>query len=96
VRGRSRRQRPAGPQTRRASRGGTPADPSWPSCGTLVDRAVVGGPQTAQSQLLELIERTATDELMITSHVADAAVRARGLEHVARAFELQPAVATIT
>jgi len=61
-----------------------------------VDRAVVGGPQTAQSQLLELIERTATDELMITSHVADAAVRPCGLEHVVRAFELQPAVATIT
>ena len=29
-----------------------------------------------------------TDELMITSHVADAAVRVRGLEHVAEAFEL--------
>lgn len=60
-----------------------------------VDRAIVGGPETMQSQLLELIERTATDELMITSHVADAAVRARGLEHMARAFELRPAAAAI-
>ncbi len=54
-----------------------------------VNRAIVGGPETVHGQLLELVERTGTDELMITSHVADPAVRARGLEHVARAFELQ-------
>ena len=53
-----------------------------------VARAIVGGPQTVHSQLLDLVERTATDELMLTSHVADAAVRARGLEHIAQAFEL--------
>ncbi|MEY2441463.1 MAG: hypothetical protein QOJ46_889, partial [bacterium] len=54
-----------------------------------IARAIVGGPQTVYAKLLDLVERTHTDELMITSHVADAAVRARGLEHVARAFELQ-------
>jgi luciferase family oxidoreductase group 1 len=54
-----------------------------------VARAIVGGPATVHSKLLDLVERTNTDELMITSHVADAAVRARGLEHVAAAFELQ-------
>jgi luciferase family oxidoreductase group 1 len=55
-----------------------------------VARAIVGGPQAVHSQLLDLAERTRTDELMITSHVADADVRARGLEHVAQAFELSP------
>ncbi len=53
-----------------------------------VSRAIVGGPQTVHSRLLDLVERTATDELMITSHVADAAVRGRGLEWVADLFEL--------
>jgi luciferase family oxidoreductase group 1 len=52
-------------------------------------RAIVGGPDTVSSQLLDLVERTGTDELMVTSHVADADVRARGLEHVARAFDLE-------
>jgi len=55
-----------------------------------VKRAIVGGPASVRSQLLDLAERTHTDELMITSHVADADVRARGLEHVAQAFELAP------
>jgi luciferase family oxidoreductase group 1 len=54
-----------------------------------IARAIVGGPQSVHAQLLDLAERTQTDELMVTSHVADPAVRARGLEHVARAFELQ-------
>ena len=51
-------------------------------------RAIVGRPQTVHSALLDLLERTVADELMVTSLVADADVRARGLEHVARAFEL--------
>ena len=54
-----------------------------------IARAIVGGPETVHSQLLDLAERTQADELMVTSHVADPAVRARGLEHVARAFELE-------
>jgi luciferase family oxidoreductase group 1 len=53
-----------------------------------IARAIVGGPATVHARLLDLVERTGTDELMITSHVADAGVRARGLEHVADAFEL--------
>jgi luciferase family oxidoreductase group 1 len=55
-----------------------------------IARAIVGGPETVRSQLLELVERTGTDELMITSQVADVGTRIRGLEHVARAFELTP------
>ncbi len=54
-----------------------------------IARAIVGGPERVYSQLLDLVERTQTDELMVTSHVADPAARARGLEHVARAFDLQ-------
>jgi luciferase family oxidoreductase group 1 len=60
-----------------------------------IARAIVGGPATVHSALLDLAERTATDELMITSHVADAQLRIRALEHVAQAFELvaQPVAA---
>ena len=59
-----------------------------------IARAIVGSPSRVHSALLNLAERTQTDELMVTSHVADATVRARGLGHVARAFELdaQPVV----
>jgi luciferase family oxidoreductase group 1 len=53
-----------------------------------IARAIVGGPATVHAQLLDLAERTQADELMVTSHVADPAARARGLEHVARCFEL--------
>ena len=53
-----------------------------------VARTIVGGPATVRSRLLDLVERTGADELMITSHVTDAAVRARGLEYVALAFDL--------
>ena len=52
-------------------------------------RAIVGGPRTVHSQLLDLAERTQTDELMVTSHVADPARRMRGLQHVAASFELE-------
>jgi luciferase family oxidoreductase group 1 len=54
-----------------------------------IARAIVGGPERVHSRLLDLAERTQTDELMVTSHVADPAARARGLDHVARAFGLQ-------
>jgi luciferase family oxidoreductase group 1 len=58
-----------------------------------IARAIVGGPATVHAGLLDLVERTGTDELMLTSHVADPELRARALEHVAGAFELtaQPA-----
>ena len=56
----------------------------------VMNRAVAGGPGTVHSGLLELVERTRPDELMITSNMPDGALRARGLEHVARAFDLQP------
>lgn len=55
-----------------------------------IARAIVGGPATVHSGLLDLAERTGTDELMVTSHVANADVRACGLAHIARAFRLSP------
>jgi luciferase family oxidoreductase group 1 len=54
-------------------------------------RQVAGGPATVHAGLLDLIERTRTDELMITSNVADPALRIRALEHVAAEFGLAPA-----
>lgn len=52
-------------------------------------RVIVGGPQAVHAALLDLVERTQPDELMVTAHVADPEARVRGLEHVARAFELR-------
>jgi len=58
-----------------------------------IARAIVGGPETVHAGLLDLLERTGTDELMLTSQVADPQQRARALERVAQSFELvaQPA-----
>jgi luciferase family oxidoreductase group 1 len=55
----------------------------------VMNRAIAGGPGTVHSGLLDLVERTRPDELMITSNIPDATLRARGLEHVARAFDLE-------
>ncbi|MDX6677292.1 MAG: hypothetical protein QOE31_1344, partial [Solirubrobacteraceae bacterium] len=55
-----------------------------------IERAIVGGPQTVHTALLDLVERTGTDELMLTSQVVDADLRAQALERVAQAFELAP------
>ena len=55
-----------------------------------IARAIVGGPQTVHSALVDLLERTGTDELMLVSQVTDVARRISGLEQVARAFELAP------
>jgi len=55
-----------------------------------IQRAIVGGPDTVHAQLVDLLERTATDELMLVSQVTDPAQRIRGLERVAEAFELAP------
>ena len=54
-------------------------------------RVIIGGPESVHSQLLDLVERTGTDELMLVSQVTDATQRISGLERVARAFELEPA-----
>jgi len=53
-----------------------------------IARAIVGGAETVHAALLDLVERTGTDELMLTSQVADAGQRAQALERVAQAFEL--------
>jgi luciferase family oxidoreductase group 1 len=55
-----------------------------------VARAIVGSAETVHAALLDLIERTAADELMLTSQVTDPEARAQALERVAQAFELAP------
>jgi luciferase family oxidoreductase group 1 len=51
-------------------------------------RPIVGSAQTVHAGLLDLVERTGTDELMLTSQVAEAGMRERGLELLADAFAL--------
>ncbi|MDX6691708.1 MAG: hypothetical protein QOG15_3165 [Solirubrobacteraceae bacterium] len=61
---------------------------------TVVDdaigRAIVGGVDTVHAGLVDLLERTGADELMLTSQVPDAEQRIEALERVAEAFELAP------
>jgi luciferase family oxidoreductase group 1 len=49
-------------------------------------RPIVGGAQTVHAALLDLVERSGTDELMLTSQVAEPGMRQRGLEQLAAAF----------
>jgi luciferase family oxidoreductase group 1 len=51
-----------------------------------LDRVIAGSAATVESRLLDLIERTATDELMLTSNVADPGLRIRTFEQVAAAL----------
>ena len=51
-------------------------------------RPIVGGAQTVHAGLLDLVERTGADELMLTSQVAEPGMRERGLELLAGAFAL--------
>jgi luciferase family oxidoreductase group 1 len=55
-----------------------------------IARPIVGGIETVQRELTDLVERTGADELMLTSHVADADARIESLERIAEAFELAP------
>jgi luciferase family oxidoreductase group 1 len=50
-------------------------------------RPIVGSAETVRAGLLELAERTGTDELMLTSQVAEPGERLRGVERIAAAFE---------
>lgn len=52
----------------------------------VVARMITGGPARVEAELLELIERTGADEVMITSNLVDPDLRILGLEHVAAAF----------
>ncbi|HTN25852.1 MAG TPA: LLM class flavin-dependent oxidoreductase [Solirubrobacteraceae bacterium] len=49
-------------------------------------RPIVGSARTVHAGLLELVERTGADELMLTSQVAEPGMRLRGLERIAGAF----------
>jgi luciferase family oxidoreductase group 1 len=62
----------------------------WDVVQDTIARAIVGGPATVESGLLDLIERTGTDELMVTTNVADPERRIYALEQVAQAFQLSP------
>ncbi len=53
---------------------------------------VVGGPETVRSQLIELVEQTGADELIITTAVHAHTDRIRSYELVADAVGLRPAV----
>ena len=55
-----------------------------------VSRNVVGAAHTVHAGLVDLAERSGTDELMLVSQVVDPELRALGLERVAHAFELAP------
>ncbi|HYI79487.1 MAG TPA: LLM class flavin-dependent oxidoreductase [Thermoleophilaceae bacterium] len=57
-----------------------------------IGRAVIGGLQTVHRALLELVERTGPDELMLVSQVVDADQRIAGIERIAQAWELSPQV----
>ena len=54
-------------------------------------RPIAGSAQTVHGGLLELVDRTGTDELMLTSQVAEPGMRLRGLERIAAAFALSGA-----
>jgi luciferase family oxidoreductase group 1 len=54
-------------------------------------RVIHGSPAAVESALVELIERTAPDELMLTSNVADPEQRIRTFEQVAAALAGSPA-----
>jgi luciferase family oxidoreductase group 1 len=56
-----------------------------------VARAIVGGIDTVARELVDLVERTGADELMLMSQVPNPEARIEGLERIAEAFELTPA-----
>ena len=61
-----------------------------------IGRATVGGPQTVHAELGDLVERTGSDELMLTSQVTDPDQRIAGLERIAEAFELTPRAGAVS
>jgi luciferase family oxidoreductase group 1 len=58
------------------------------SISALSGSAVIGGPQKVREGLDQLIERTAADELMITTMVHDHGDRIRSYELIAQSYEL--------
>ena len=57
----------------------------------LTTRFAIGGPERAREQLLALVERFGTDELMIVTICHDQQARMRSYELLAEALELPPA-----
>jgi luciferase family oxidoreductase group 1 len=58
------------------------------SISALSGSAAIGGPDTVRAKLDQLVERTAADELMITTMVHDHADRIRSYELIAETYEL--------
>ena len=58
------------------------------SVSALSGSAAIGGPDTVRAKLDQLIERTAADELMITTMVHDHGDRIRSYELIAETYEL--------
>ena len=61
-----------------------------------IGRTIIGGAQTVHAELIDLIERTGTDELMLTSQVADPDQRIEGIERIAEAFALTPRAGAVS
>ena len=55
-----------------------------------IGRAIVGTAPTVHARLVDLVERTGTDELMLMSQVADPDQRIEAIERIADAYELAP------
>ncbi len=58
---------------------------------TRLEVAVIGGPQTVQQRIEQLIQQTGADELIFTSDLYDHAARLRSFEIAAHAMSLHPA-----
>ena len=82
------RRSPASKRPRRSS--GSSGTASSPSCRTRSAARSSARPQTVHAELLDLVERTGTDELMLISQVVDADQRIAAIERIAEAFELAP------
>lgn len=59
----------------------------------VTGRVIAGGPATVERELLDLIDRTGADELMINAQSPELTVRERTLEQLAGMFALAPAPA---
>ncbi|HEX6388675.1 MAG TPA: LLM class flavin-dependent oxidoreductase [Solirubrobacteraceae bacterium] len=55
-----------------------------------IGRAIIGGPQTVHAELLDLVERSVPDELMLVSQVVDPDQRIEAIERIAESYELAP------
>jgi len=60
--------------------------------GQMLERSIVGGPETVRKGIADLIEETQADELMIVCDVYDHPTRLRSFERIAQAAPVASAV----